>query len=256
MSALPITSLNRPNDWRPVAAETNLEHAARPVIIRTCEPLPCCDEVWEAAYLRFETPREEINKFKTRLRKLGCRDWPRDAEIVEIFCGRGQALTALSELGFDRLEGCDLSQRLLEQCEFPARLYVADCRRLPFEDASRDIIIVQGGLHHLRDLRSDLPLVLAEVRRVLRPEGRFVVVEPWMTPFLACVHIAARQTLVRRLSRKLNALQTMTEREATTYFAWLAASREILQLLDTSFNTERRWTARGKVMFVGRLQVG
>ncbi len=252
MSVLPITSLNRPNEWRHVGAESNLERTARPVIIRTCEPLPCCDEVWEAAYLRFETPREEINKFKTRLRKLGCRDWPRDAEIVEIFCGRGHGLTALSELGFDRLEGCDLSQRLLEQCEFPARLYVADCRRLPFEDASRDIIIVQGGLHHLPDLRSDLPLVLAEVRRVLRPEGRFVVVEPWMTPFLACVHFASRQTIVRRMFSRLDALQTMIEREMTTYDAWLRSPKEILTSLTTNFSVVCCMPALGKIVFVGR----
>src|SRR5439155_8665936 len=44
---------------------------------------------WEAAYLRFETPEEEIQKFIGRLNRLGAPQWPRDAEIVELFCGRG-----------------------------------------------------------------------------------------------------------------------------------------------------------------------
>ena len=43
-------------------------------------------EVWEAAYLRFETPEEEIAKFTRRLLQLGARQWPRDAAVVELFC--------------------------------------------------------------------------------------------------------------------------------------------------------------------------
>ena len=70
---------------------------------------------WEAAYLRFETPEQEIQKFMKRLRKLGADEWPRDSEIVELFCGRGNGLHALERLGFRRLEGADLSPRLLAQ---------------------------------------------------------------------------------------------------------------------------------------------
>lgn len=235
------------------ANATRFNSATPRRIIRTCEPLLCCDEVWEAAYLRFETPREEIQKFKSRLTKLGCQQWDPRAEIVEIFCGRGQGLTALTELGFNRLEGCDLSQRLLEECEHPAQLYVADCRKLPFPDASRDIIIVQGGLHHLPDWKHDLPRVLSEVRRVLRPGGRFVAVEPWRTPFLTAVHFLARQSWMRALSSKADALQIMTDREAVTYFPWLAAGPEILPMFQAQFDTERCWRAWGKLMYVGRV---
>ena len=64
---------------------------------------------WEAAYLRFETPEQEIRKFVKRLRALGVSKWPRDNEIVELFCGRGNGLRALQSLGFTRVEGVDLS---------------------------------------------------------------------------------------------------------------------------------------------------
>jgi len=47
---------------------------------------------WEAAYLRFESPEEEIRKFVRRLTRLGAPQWPRDAEIVELFCGRGNGV--------------------------------------------------------------------------------------------------------------------------------------------------------------------
>ena len=36
----------------------------------------CCDEVWERAYARFETPAEEIAKFRTRAHRLGIDQWP------------------------------------------------------------------------------------------------------------------------------------------------------------------------------------
>ena len=45
---------------------------------------------WEAAYIRFETPQQEIRKFLRRLRKLGATELPRDAHVVELFCGRGK----------------------------------------------------------------------------------------------------------------------------------------------------------------------
>src|SRR5579885_547085 len=138
---------------------------------------------WEAAYLRFETPEEEIQKFIKRLKRLGAAQWPRDSRIVELFCGRGNGLHALSRLGFRNLEAVDLSPRLISQYQGPAIRYVADCRRLPFSNRSKDAVIVQGGLHHLPLLPDDLEQTFAEIHRVLKPEGRVMFVEPWRTPF-------------------------------------------------------------------------
>ena len=47
---------------------------------------------------------------------------------------------------------------------------VADEDRLPFADASFDLVVSAGGLASV----SDLPGALAQVRRVLRPDGLFV----------------------------------------------------------------------------------
>jgi hypothetical protein len=65
---------------------------------------------------------------------------------VELFCGRGSGLHALGELGFTKLEGVDLSASLIEQYDGSAKLYVGDCRGLPFGAQSKDIVIIQGGL--------------------------------------------------------------------------------------------------------------
>ena len=211
---------------------------------------------WEAAYLAFETPEEEVSKFVGRLRRLGAEAWPKEARVVELFCGRGSGLKALDVLGFNRIEGVDLSARLLAEYTGPGRIELGDCRRLNFPDTSRDIVIVQGGLHHLANFPRDLERTLAEVRRVLRSGGRFLVVEPWLTPFLRMVHLMVRQPVFRQFSRKLNALHTMIELEWRTYHQWLGQPERIRTMLDGHFETElwaREW---GKLLYLGRKPPG
>ncbi len=209
-------------------------------------------ETWEEAYLRFETPQEEVRKFASRLIAMGPDDWPRDAHVVELFCGRGNGLHALNFLGFSRVEGVDISPSLLAQYHGPAKLYASDCRRLPYETQSKDILVVQGGLHHLETLPEDLEQVLGEAHRVLRHGGRFVVVEPWLTPFLRMVHAVCRNQVARRLVPKVDALATMIHHEEATYNRWLNHGTLILTLLKSFFTSEQCSIGWGKLHFVGR----
>jgi ubiquinone/menaquinone biosynthesis C-methylase UbiE len=206
---------------------------------------------WEAAYVRFETPEQEIRKFARRLKKLGVDRIPRDSRIVELFCGRGNGLRALAQLGFTHLEGVDLSARLVALYRGSAQCYVGDCRHLPFLDHSRDVLIVQGGLHHLSVLPEDLAQTFAEMHRVLRSGGRVVIVEPWLTPFLRFVHSISRRRLVRRFSAKLDALATMIDYERATYERWLQQPELILKLVRLHFSPRQESFTWGKWMFVG-----
>lgn len=212
----------------------------------------CCNETWEQAYLRFETPEEERHKFHKRFQKLGVTAWPRNASVLEIFCGRGNGLVALEELGFTNLEGADLSQPLLEQYTGPAKCYVCDCRKLPFPQDSHDRVICQGGVHHLPNLPDDLDQTFAEVARILKPDGLFALVEPWRTPFLTFVHAVSEFPPTRRLWGKLDALAVMTQHEHTTYYNWLGQPDMITRLLDKHFHTVQKKISWGKLMYVGR----
>lgn len=208
-------------------------------------------EAWEQAYLRFETPDEEIRKFIRRLKALGAAGWPRDARILDLFCGRGNGMVALERLGFTSLYGVDLSPRLVRLYRGLGRGVAGDCLALPVRTGSQDVAIVQGGLHHLPDLEAHLPVVVSEVHRVLKPGGRFVVVEPWLTPFLRGVHGAASGPL-RRIWARLDALATMIEYEGETYRRWLAQPDFVRSALTRAFTPERSEERWGKLLFVGR----
>ena len=210
------------------------------------------EDLWEAAYLRFETPEEEIDKFTRRLRRLGADQWPKQWRVVELFCGRGNGLHALAQLGFRHIEGVDLSPRLLAEYKGDAKCYAHDCRELPFERGSKDAAIVQGGLHHLPVLPGDLERVFSELRRVIRPQGHVVFVEPWLTPFLRVVHKVSETRLARRFSAKLDALATMIENERHTYENWLSRPQEISALARSYFRVEQESIAWGKWNFVGK----
>lgn len=229
------------------------EHDSTPEITVWHEADVPTDPVWEAAYQAFETPQQEVAKFTARLHELGAARWSRDAHVVEMFCGRGNGLVALHAMGFRNLEGVDLSRPLLEAYRGPpAQLYAGDCRKLEYPDSSRDILIVQGGLHHLPKLPEDFEATLAEVCRVLHPSGRFAFVEPWDTPFLRFVHAVARQSFARSLWPRIDAFQTMVENEIETYSQWLRAGAKIQAALRRRFTCELQHVRWGKMCFVGR----
>ncbi|MEO1524946.1 MAG: class I SAM-dependent methyltransferase [Planctomycetota bacterium] len=204
----------------------------------------CCDPEWEAAYKRFETPEEEIAKFIARLRRFGFESLDRESRILEIFCGRGNGLVALERMGFNNLEGVDLSDTLLEEYRGPATVHLADCLDLPMTEPEYDVVIVQGGLHHLPQIPEDLDRSLACVKRLLQPDGKFYVVEPWKTPFLVFAHWVTELSIMRKLYAKGDALAIMTERERVTYEQWLGAPDVVRESFEKYFKIqswENRW---------------
>src|SRR5947207_12765890 len=239
-----VGSLFRPSKMPPSPAETP-ENEPNP---QTQDQLSL--DPWEAAYLRFESPEEEIRKFVRRLTRMGAPQWPSDAEIVELFCGRGNGLVALQRLGFTRLEGVDLSPRLIAQYKGSAKCTIADCRKLPFDDRSKDVLIVQGGLHHLPNLPGDLDQTFSEMQRVLRKDGLVMFVEPWRTPFLTFVHFVSEIPIVRRLSNKMDAFATMSEHEIRMYTQWLSQPELMQKVAREHFVPVHESFAWGKWNFV------
>ena len=156
------------------------------------------------------------------------------ARVLDCGVGTGafSAALARTRVGAVRLDAVDLSPMMLVEAEqrlaragLAADLHVADARRLPFADASFDVVLSAHMLEHL----ADPGLALAEMRRVLRPGGRIV---------LCCTRRSALGTLVR-LRWRTHAI------EPNAAVRWLGAR---------GFEDVRRVAAPGHVLF-NRLSV-
>lgn len=107
---------------------------------------------------------------------LFAAEFARSERLLEVGVGTGLLALPLIERGF-RVDGVDLSQpmimRLREFVLPPASLglTIADATRLPFRDGSFGGAFIRHVLH----LIPDWQCALAEVIRVVRPGGRFLV---------------------------------------------------------------------------------
>ena len=123
--------------------------------------------------------------------------------VLDLGCGIGNILVALSERTAFRQPtvGVDVSPALIElgrrevhRAGFDGRidLQVAAATRLPFDDASFDVVVSSHVLKHLDD--GALMQTFREVVRVLGPGGRFLFWEFKKSPSSALLFISARAT--------------------------------------------------------------
>jgi SAM-dependent methyltransferase len=112
-------------------------------------------------------------------RELVARASAKSKDILDLCCGQG-TLTAMLAAAGANVWGLDFSPEMLALAE--ARVPGANLRRgdaaaLPFDDDSFDAVICNFGMMHL----PDQPKALAEIRRVLRPGGQFLMAT-WAAP--------------------------------------------------------------------------
>lgn len=128
-----------------------------------------------------------------------------DQRALDIGCGTGAAMRELAGMtgGKARLSGCDLSPGMLARARIKLRregerasLICADAVRLPHGTSAFDAVLLSFTLE-LFDT-PEIPLVLAECRRILKPGGRLVVIalaktdQPgWMERVYEWVHSRA-----------------------------------------------------------------
>lgn len=97
-----------------------------------------------------------------------------DARILDIGCGLGVYVRKFREFS-DRVCGIDVDpKRLVEGARTTPGLMLAASERLPFEDASFDVIVLNEVIEHVADDAA----TMAEAMRILRPGGRIVIYAP------------------------------------------------------------------------------
>lgn len=111
--------------------------------------------------------------------------------VLDIATGTGDLIISLAKSGASKLVGLDISEGMLSVgrkkikaggLEDRIEMIQADSEAMPFEDNSFDAITVAFGVRNFETLEKGL----AEIYRVLKPGGIFVILEtsvPTKTPF-------------------------------------------------------------------------
>jgi ubiquinone/menaquinone biosynthesis C-methylase UbiE len=112
-----------------------------------------------------------------------------DHACLDLGCGPGGFLTLAAPM-CGRIVGVDVVPSFAQQCEQQieragltnASVILNTNPRLPFDDAEFDRVLMVDTIHHLEDVEA----TLAEVHRVLKPDGTFLIFEPnKLNPLLA-----------------------------------------------------------------------
>ena len=107
------------------------------------------------------------------------------ARVLDVACGTGQLLEMLAEQADDpELFGIDKVPAMLEVAKqrigHRTTLLEGDAEKLPFDDASFQLVTCTSALHYF----TDADAVLREMRRVLAPSGNLVVTD-WCRDYVS-----------------------------------------------------------------------
>lgn len=97
-----------------------------------------------------------------------------DDQVLDIGCGTGEFsvfFPAENYIGID----IDLDNIKYANKHYQRKFLVADGKKLPFKNNHFTKVLVLGVFHHLSDANAQM--VLSEIKRVLRPDGRLLVME-------------------------------------------------------------------------------
>ena len=101
---------------------------------------------------------------------------------MDLGCGTGALLEQVVKLDcVKNAHGLDLSEKMLEQARqknINAALVQGDSEKLPFENDFFDVVYCNDSFHHYPNPKT----VLAEVKRILKPGGNFILCDPYQQP--------------------------------------------------------------------------
>jgi SAM-dependent methyltransferase len=199
---------------------------------------------WETAYqrghARSREPHEQAEAVARLFRENGVR------RILDLGCGDGRHLVWFAAQGFEMAgldaapTGLTLAEGFLAAAGQKADLVCADIAEIPFADGSFDAVICVQVINH-QDI-DGIRRTVADIRRVLRPEGRLFLT-------VATVEGELTDPKTVRLSPRLYTMRAGHEVGVPHYKAtaeeWLAEFAR--------FRIDRTWTdAKGKLALLAQ----
>ena len=134
----------------------------------------------------------KFGKVREREAYLDLLAWRGDERVLDVGCGRGLFLIgAAKRLSTGRATGIDIWQTAdlsgnepaaaldnatIEGVSERVEVQTADARKLPFEDASFDVVLSSAALHNIYDA-GEREGAVREIARVLRVGGRVLIVD-------------------------------------------------------------------------------
>jgi SAM-dependent methyltransferase len=135
------------------------------------------DPVWEKVFTENEWGKYPDESFIRFVARHYYRMQRSDVRVLEVGCGPGANIWYLSREGFDTY-GIEGSQTAVEHARarlkaegVKADLRVGDIMKLPYEDNFFDAVADNACITH--NSRKDTETILSEIKRVLKPGGRF-----------------------------------------------------------------------------------
>lgn len=131
---------------------------------------------WHESYRNPQLVARRSASHRRKLVRLGIFSLPRDARLLDVCCGTGEALRTLRAEGFKNLSGCDVTADPDLAREPWLDLKECDAAALPYADAVFDSVVCMHSLHHLGGLER-IRRTFAECARVLKPGGRLSLLD-------------------------------------------------------------------------------
>ena len=156
----------------PTTADVRAFWEGHPVAAASIHAEPGAPEFYAA----FDRLRNDIEPEALQDQVYGYADC-RQQTVLEVGCGHGYLLSRYARHGA-RAWGIDLTQtavglarRRFDLGTLRGHFAQGDAQCLPFQGGSFDLVVSAGVLHHVPDIAA----AIAEIHRVLKPGGRFVM---------------------------------------------------------------------------------
>lgn len=144
--------------------------------------------------------------------------------VLDLACGTGQlAARVLAQWPHLQITGVDVSSQMLRRAratQLPVRWLAGEAASLPLADAQFDVVACLNAFHYFRQPSE----ALAEMRRVLRPGGRLIVVD-WCDDYLTCKLCSVWLRLTDRAFYKTYSLADCQAQARQAGFQVISATR-------------------------------
>jgi len=181
----------------------------------------------------------KYGKVRERETLLSNLKWRGDEQVLDVGCGRGLLLVGAAKrltngkaTGIDIWQSEDLSGNKLEATIENAKregvedrviVKTGDMRKMPFPDATFDIVISRAAIHNLYSAH-DRAVAIGEIARVLKPDGQ-ALIDDIRHPGEYTSVFLKRGCNVRRLSSPVKSIFWMMLTFGSLYPAVLLAQK-------------------------------